>query len=99
MMSMPAHANGKEMMLYYATVKTQKDGATDTVAVISATKKAVDDGSMAEKMAAIKVKAFELWKQDSDVDCWNFYIVHESRESFEAGWAGRGKVECLTLPS
>lgn len=79
------------MMLYYATVKTQKDGAADTVAAISATKKAVDDGSMAEKMAAIKVKAFELWTQDSDVDCWNFYIVHESRESFEAGWAGRDK--------
>lgn len=77
------------MMLYYATVKTQKDGAADTVAAISATKKAVDDRSMAEKMAAIKVKAFELW--DSDVDCWNFYIVHESRESFEAGWAGRDK--------
>jgi len=75
------------MMLYYATVKTQKDGAADTVAAISATKKAVDDGSMGEKMAAIKVKAFKLW----ETDCWNFYIIHESRESFEAGWAGRDK--------
>jgi hypothetical protein len=37
------------MMLYYATVKMQKDGAADTVAAISATKKAMDDGSLGEK--------------------------------------------------
>jgi hypothetical protein len=85
------------MMLYYATVKTQKDGAADTVAAISATKTAVDDGSICGKMEAMKVKAFELWKQDNNSeidaqsDCWNFYIIHESRQSFEATWAGRDK--------
>jgi len=86
------------MMLYYATVKAQKEGASDTVEAVSQTKKAVDDGSVAGMMEALKLKQFDLYAGADPTDgawnggkLWNFYMIHESKESFEAVWAGREK--------
>jgi hypothetical protein len=86
------------MMLYYATVKAQKEGASDTVEAVSQSKKAVDDGSVAGMMEALKIKQFDLYAGADPTDgawnggkLWNFYMIHESKESFEAIWAGREK--------